>query len=93
MDKIEKLLRKISGQDRQKLLEVTEKLIRREVKGLSVKKITNSDFYRLRSGRFRIIFHYEKKEVIIDSIKLRDENTYRRLQSAPVVQLDRIKTS
>ena len=93
MDKIEKLLRKISGQDRQKLLEVTEKLIRREVKGLSVKKITNSDFYRLRSGRFRIIFHYEKKEVIIDSIKLRNENTYRRLQSAPVVQLDRIKTS
>ena len=79
MDAIEKLLRKIIRQDRQRLLDITEKLIHGEIKGLNIKKITNSDFYRLRSGRFRIIFHYEKKEVIIDSIKLRDKNTYRRL--------------
>ena len=77
MDKIEKLLRKISRQDRQRLLEATEKLIQGETNGLKIKKITNSDFYRLRLGRFRIIFHYEKKEVIIDSIKLRDKNMYR----------------
>ena len=75
--KIEKLLRKISRQDRQRLLEATEKLIQGETNGLKIKKITNSDFYRLRLGRFRIIFHYEKKEVIIDSIKLRDKNMYR----------------
>lgn len=79
MDAIEKLLRKISERDRQRLLEMVEKLIQGKIKGLNIKKITNSDFYRLRTGRFRIIFHYEKKEVVIDSIKLRDKNTYRGL--------------
>ena len=79
MDAIEKLLRRISKRDRQRLLDITEKLIQGRTKGLNVKKITNSDFYRLRSGRFRVIFHYEKKEIVIDSIKLRDKNTYRRL--------------
>jgi len=79
MDTIEKLLRKINRQDRQRLLDITEELVQGETKGLNIKKITNSDFCRLRSGRFRIIFHHEKKEVIIDSIKLRDKNTYRRL--------------
>jgi len=79
MKGIEKLLKKINKQDRQKLLGVTEKLIQGEEKGLNIRKVTDSDFYRLRSGRFRIIFHYDKKEIIIDSIKLRDKNTYRRL--------------
>ncbi|MBU1045683.1 type II toxin-antitoxin system RelE/ParE family toxin [Patescibacteria group bacterium] len=79
MKGIEKLLKKINKQDRQRLLGVTEKLIQGEEKGLNIRKVTDSDFYRLRSGRFRIIFHYDKKEIIIDSIKLRDKNTYRRL--------------
>ena len=78
MDTTEKLLRKVSRQDRQRLLDITEKLVYGETKGLNIKKITNSDFYRLRTGRLRIIFHHEKKEVVIDSIKLRDKNTYRR---------------
>jgi len=79
MKGIEKLLRKISKKDRQRLLEVVEKLIQGKIKGLNIRKVTNSDFYRLRSGRFRIIFHYDKKEIIIDSIRLRDKNTYKGL--------------
>ncbi|MBU3964433.1 hypothetical protein KJ562_01740 [Patescibacteria group bacterium] len=79
MKGIEKLLKKINKQDRQRLLEFIEKLIQGEGKGLNIRKVTDSDFYRSRSGRFRIIFHYENKEIIIDSIKLRDKNTYRRL--------------
>ena len=46
-------------------------------KKLNIKKLQNSDFYRVRKGRFRIIFHIEKKTVVIDSIKLRNENTYK----------------
>ena len=79
MEKIEKLLKKVSKKDRQRLLSVLEKLIDKREKGLNIKKIKDSDFCRLRTGRFRIIFHYEKKEVIIDSIKLRSEKTYRKL--------------
>ena len=59
------------------LLEVIEKLLRDNKKGLDIKKLKNTDFYRLRAGKFRIIYHKGNKEVIIDAIKLRDENTYK----------------
>ena len=79
MDKIEKLLRKISHPDRERLLKIISKLLSGEKKDLDIKKIKGAEFYRFRSGRFRVIFHYEgaSKEIIIDSIKLRDENTYK----------------
>ncbi len=77
MDRIEKLLRKISKKDREKLFGIIDRLLNGEKKGLNIKKLKGAEFYRLRSGRFRIIFHYEGKEIIIDSIKLRDENTYK----------------
>ena len=79
MDKIEKLLRKIGRKDQERLLELVEKLARGEIKELQVQKVKNSDFYRLRSGRFRIIFHYEEKDIVVDSLRLRNENTYKRL--------------
>ena len=79
MDKIEKLFRKISQKSREQLLLVISKLLSGQKAGLNIKKLKGTDFFRLRSGRFRIIFHYEdnSKEIIIDSIKLRDENTYK----------------
>ena len=77
MDKIEKLLRKISKKQRENFLSIIEKLLNNNKKGLDIKKLKNTDFYRLRAGRFRIIYHKENKEIIIDSIKLRDENTYK----------------
>ena len=77
MDKIEKLLRKISKKQREFLLGVIKKLLSGKNEGLDIKKLKDTDFYRLRSGRFRIIYHKENKEIIIDSIKLRDENTYK----------------
>lgn len=76
MDKIKKLLMKISRGDRSKLLETVEKLISGDKK-LNIKKIKNTDFYRVRYGKFRIIYHREKTEVIIDSIKMRNEKTYK----------------
>jgi len=79
MDKIQKLLKKISRKDRERLLEIIDKLAGRKYSSLDAKKIINSDLYRLRSGRFRVIFHKDDKtrDVIIDSIKLRNEKTYK----------------
>lgn len=78
MRDIEKLLRKISKRDRKALLTVIEMLIEKKHSGLAVKKLQGSDFYRVRKGAFRIIFHYGKnKEIIIDSIRLRSEDTYK----------------
>ncbi|OGY89634.1 MAG: hypothetical protein A2677_03665 [Candidatus Komeilibacteria bacterium RIFCSPHIGHO2_01_FULL_52_14] len=81
MDRIEKLLRKISRKDREGLLNVVELLARGHWKGLNVVKLRGTDLYRLRHGRFRIIFHREDTthEVVIDSIKLRREDTYKKL--------------
>ena len=79
MDKIEKLLRKISKSDRDRLLQIINLLLEGKKAGLNIQKVKNTDFYRLRSGRFRIIFHLQgkNKEIVIDSVKLRNENTYR----------------
>ena len=77
MDKIEKLLRKISKKQRENLFSIIEKLLSGEDKKLDIKKLKGTDFYRLRSERFRIIYHKENKEIIIDAIKLRNDNTYK----------------
>lgn len=78
MDKIEKLLRKIHPKDRERLLVLIESLTAKTLaENTDCKKLQGTDMYRLRSGDFRIIFHYsENGEVVVDSIKLRNENTY-----------------
>jgi len=77
MDKIKKLFEKIAEKDRKILKEVVIKLVSGDEKGLDIIKVKDSDFYRLKKGNFRIIFHYENKIVIIDSIKIRNEKTYK----------------
>jgi len=77
MDKISKLFKKIGEKDRKALLAAMEKLADSEQRGsLDIKKIEDTDFLRLRQGKFRIIFHYSQKDVIIDSIRMRNESTY-----------------
>jgi len=74
----EKLLRKITAKERASLLAFLEQLPDKNKHGvLDVKKLAGSDFYRARKGSFRIIFHYESNVPIIDSIRLRNDNTYR----------------
>lgn len=78
MDKIKKLLLKISKKDRNGLLTALESIINGS-KSLKIVKIKNTDFFRVRFKQFRIIFHKENKEIVIDSIKLRNESTYKSL--------------
>lgn len=75
MNKIEKLLRKISKKDRENLLETVELLLDND-KQLKLVKIKNTDFFRVRHGNFRIIFHKEGGDIIVDSIRMRNDNTY-----------------
>ena len=77
MDRIEKLFRKISANERALLSLISQKLMNGETSGLNIKKLSGSDFYRLRKGIFRIIFHYENNTAIIDSIRIKNEKTYR----------------
>lgn len=77
MDKAEKLFRKISKKDRGRLYNLIEKLMINDG-SLNIIKLKGSDFYRIRQGNFRVIFHYNsREEIIVDSIRLRQENTYK----------------
>jgi len=79
MDNITKLFKKISKKERDILkalvIDLQDKHTR---KNLDIKKLKNSDFYRIRKSKFRIIFHLEEKNVVIDSITLRNEKTYKK---------------
>ena len=78
MNKIEKLFKRIGKKKRVVLLDGIRKLITGE-KNRDIKKIRSTNFYRLRIGNFRIIFHRENRDFIIDDIRLRNEKTYKRL--------------
>lgn len=77
MDKIKKLFKKIKKEERKLLKESIIKLIFGETKNLNIEKIKNTNFLRLKKGRFRIIFHYQQEKAVIDSIKIRNEKTYK----------------
>ena len=78
MNKIEKLLRKINEKERDALLVILEELLTsKNTKHLQPIKLQGLDLYRIRKGSFRIIFHKEHGEVVVDSIKVRNENTYK----------------
>ena len=78
MDHIEKLFRRISKKDRQKLnsiiLTLCDTKLRRTLK---FTKLQGGDFYKLRQGNFRIIFHFENIDSVIDAVRIRSEKTYR----------------
>ncbi|EKD33258.1 MAG: hypothetical protein ACD_76C00057G0003 [uncultured bacterium] len=81
MDEMEKLLRKAKKKDRERLLAAMTALRNGQIKGFKIKKISGSNFYRIRIGDFRIIFSIDetKKTIIIESVRLRDEGTYKNL--------------
>lgn len=80
MNKIEKLLRKISKKDRDALYIVIEEIISgKDITHLKPIKLEGLELYRVRKGNFRIIFHKEGSTYVIDSIKLRDDATYTNL--------------
>jgi mRNA-degrading endonuclease RelE of RelBE toxin-antitoxin system len=76
MDELQKLFRKLTKKERNQLVQYSEEL-QNDPDNFNVKKLKGSDFYRARKGRWRFIFHYEGKGIVIDNIRLRDEKTYR----------------
>lgn len=78
MDAFDKLLCKVRNKDKLLLLELIQELKDPESrKMLDVKKLSGEEFYRVRKGIFRIIFHFASEKIVIDAIRLRNEKTYR----------------
>jgi len=79
MNDIEKLLRKVHPHDKVVLVETLHFLWQGETSGLRIEKVSGSDFYKTRKGNFRFVLHYENGVIVVDTVKLRNEKTYRGL--------------
>lgn len=78
MNKIEKFLRKLSQKDQEAFLLLMYQIKKdfRKVPGL--KKLTEMrNSYRVRVGRYRMIFKVTKKDIEFVKITKRDERTYK----------------
>ena len=80
MDQIKKQWNKINKKDREKIREIFEQLNQRNFKNLKREKLQGYDnIYRIRVGRYRIIYFDDKQQIILKYLKKRDEKTYREI--------------
>ncbi len=77
MDRIEKELLKLSPKERARVREILEKILRKDMKGVEVKKLkARKDIFRVRKGNIRIIYRDGGGDISILAIERRNENTY-----------------
>ncbi len=80
MDKLKKLLLQISKHDRQELQAIIFLIMKNDLTLLSIKKVSGyQNVFRVRSGRYRIIFKKEESVPRILDIRLRNKNTYKNI--------------
>lgn len=80
MDKLKKLLLRISEHDRRELQAIIFLIMKNDLTLLSVKKVSgHQNVFRVRSGRYRVIFKKEETMPRILDIRLRNENTYKNI--------------
>jgi mRNA-degrading endonuclease RelE of RelBE toxin-antitoxin system len=78
MDALAKLLKRSSLKDQVALVAALQAIRDADLrKNLDMKKLSGGEFYRVRVGKFRIIFHFENSKASIDSVRFRNEKTYR----------------
>lgn len=78
MDKLTKLLKKLSSKEREHLEEVLALLVSGDASSLDIKKLKGTDdVYRIRIGTLRAIFQKQNKEIRILEISRRDEGTHK----------------
>lgn len=78
MDKIEKLLKKLSKKDFDAVQEVLQKILLHETTDLDIKKLSGyQSVFRVRVGKLRIIFIKKVNDIEILEISRRSEKTYR----------------
>lgn len=78
MDKIEKVLKRLSERERDVIKQVLTKLVTGDTKDLHIRKLKGrEDIFRVRKGNIRIIYRVEKDSVFVLKIDRRREDTYK----------------
>ncbi len=66
MDAIQKALKKLSPQERERIKDILVKLLSGNTKGLDIKKLKGrDDIFRIRKGDLRIVYQKEEKSIFI----------------------------
>ena len=79
MDRTEKFLNSINRKQRILIENKISLLIKREINGLDIKKIKGTDFFRMRVGKIRIIFHYKKSNFVLEFVGRRNDKIYKKI--------------
>jgi len=81
MDEIQKVINKLSANERQKIKSILKRIAKNDFDDLDIKKLKgHSNIFRIRSGSLRIIFRRNNKdEVFVLAISRRSEKTYKDL--------------
>lgn len=78
MDRIAKALRKLSGEERERIKAILLNLQTSRLAGLDIKKLKGrNDIFRARKGDWRIIYRQTAKGMFILAIERRSEKTYK----------------
>ncbi len=79
MDDLEKLLSRMSIKDQTRVLEIMRLLKLGQTNNIKIQKLKNSALFRVRVGRYRVIFtiNQETKTIKIEDVRLRNESTYK----------------
>ena len=77
MDKIEKALRKLTPKERQLFTQLLQLIQQRQFAGLDMKRLVgHDDIYRVRKGKYRIIFRVDEDQVFVLALERRSDQTY-----------------
>ncbi|HBW73688.1 MAG TPA: hypothetical protein DEF59_00265 [Candidatus Magasanikbacteria bacterium] len=79
MDIIRKLFKKLSKTEKEEIQSILFLLAENRTIGLDIKKVLGTDYWRARSGRYRILFKKEKGDNVVYEIRMRNESTYKNL--------------
>ena len=78
--KIDKALKKLTKNEREKIEQVLSLILTGSTKTLDIKKLKGfSDIYRVRSGDMRILYRMDGEEIYLLAIERRGEGTYKNL--------------
>lgn len=79
MDKIEKILNKLSPKERKRVKDILLKIDSNDFQNLDIKKLkTRDDIFRIRKGDIRIILCKKENSINVLSIERRGSKTYKK---------------
>lgn len=79
MDRIEKALGKLAGEEREKLKEVLIKIKLGDFRNFDLKKLKGREnVFRARKGKMRIIFSKQEDIIKIIALEKRSDTTYKK---------------